>query len=222
LLNVRFDAKEFTKVLKNSVSYSKGFLDGVNIQTIEFNKELGNFTIEVLNKYIDSRAKANPMSLHHVYEWNQVGNPSARLFEITSTASKNLIKFSGHFLSSTSVSSNSDEPFTDKANVMENAIEITIEPKNSDFLAFEVDGETVFTRNAIHIAHPGGDAVAGSFGSTVDDFFSSYFTNAFLKPFLEKLSIAKEYTDSFSANASSSAGINAGKKYLRLPGGIIE
>ena len=224
MLTARFDSKDLVKKIKNSVSYSKGFVDGINMQTINFNQQLAEFTIDVLNKYIDARARSNPAVLHHVYEWDRVGNESARLFEINSSVSKNVINFTGKFLPSKTISSESSEPFTDKANVMENAIAITIEPRNSDVLAFEADGEMVFTRNSIYIEHPGGDEVAGSFGEVIDDFFTSYFTNAFLEPLYKELSTATEYSQSFAAGTRSGAsvGVKAGKKYLTLPGGTIE
>jgi hypothetical protein len=118
--------------------------------------------------------------------------------------------------------SNGGEPFTDKANVMENQISFTISPKNSNVLMFEDEGETVFTTNSIFIEHPGGDAVAGSFGRTVDEFFSNYLTNALLKPLISDLQKANEFTKDFVAGSKSgrSAGIKAGRKYLQVFGGI--
>lgn len=224
MLRVDFNTRDLVKTIKNSVSYSKGFLDGINIQSINFNQQLAEFTIDVLNKYIDSRARSNPSALHHVYEWDRVGSPSDRLFEMQSSVSNNIISFTGKFLPSKSISSTSNEPFTDKANIMENGIAITIEPRNSDVLAFEADGELVFTRNSIYIEHPGGDEVAGSFGKIIDDFFTTYFTNAFLEPLLRELSTPTEFSRSFAAGARSGAsvGVKSGKKYLTLPGGTIE
>jgi hypothetical protein len=106
---------------------------------------------------------------------------------------------------------------------MENSIKVVIEPKNSDVLAFENNGETVFTTNAIYIDHPGGDEVAGSFGETVNDFFENYFTNGLLGPLISKLSTAREFTASFSSGAKSGSneGIRAGKEYLNVKG-VVE
>ena len=106
---------------------------------------------------------------------------------------------------------------------MENDIQVVIEPKNSDVLVFENNGETVFTTNAIYIDHPGGNEVAGSFGETVSNFFDNYFTNGLLKPLINKLSTASEFTASFSSGArsGSNVGIRAGKEYLNLKG-IVE
>jgi hypothetical protein len=223
LLSVKIDSKQVNRILGNAVSYSYGFLDGVDIQQIDFNKDLGEFITDALYKYIDSKARVNPEALHHVYEWGQVGMPAGRLFQLSSKSSKRVITFTGKFLQSKSVSDTSNTPFTDKANIMENSIDIVIEPKNSDVLAFESNGEMFFTTNSIYIANPGGDAVAGSFGRTVEDFFSNYMTNALMKPFIDKLSNPVEYTRDFASGTKTgkSAGVKAGKKYLNT-GVVIE
>lgn len=74
LFTVKFDSKEFNKILINSEKYSEGFLEGIQLQRIEFNRFLGGYVAEALNKYIDAKARSNPNSLHHVYEWDMVGN----------------------------------------------------------------------------------------------------------------------------------------------------
>ena len=218
VLHVKIDSKEVNRILGNSVKYSYGFLDGIDMQQIVFNQALGEYTVDALNKYIDAQARMNPTALHHVYEWNSVGDSSARLFKLSSKASKRVITFSGKFLpSKTSV--NGSEPFVNKAEVMENAISVTITPVNSPVLVFEDNGETVFTANAVYIAHPGGDEVAGSFARVVEDFFSSYFTNAFLRPLMNDLMTADEYASLFNSGVKGNGrpvGIIAGKKYLSI------
>jgi hypothetical protein len=219
---VTMNAMHFNRVLSNAVQYSQGFLDGVGLKTIEFNHELAIFTSNALKKYIDSQARMNPRRLHHVYEWAKAGNQESRLFDFDTTVSKNNIVFTGNFLPSTSVSSGSKEPFTDKANVMENDIQVVIEPKNSNVLVFEDEGQTVFTTRKIYIDHPGGNEVAGSFGETVNDFFNNYFTNALLRPLLNKFSTANEFTANFAygTKIGRNVGVRAGKQYLSLAGGV--
>jgi hypothetical protein len=224
VLYAKFDSKEINRILGNTVSYSYGFLDGIDMDQIWFNQKLGEFTVDAFGKYMDSRARVNPQAFHHIYEWNQVGKESGRLFELKAKASKRIINFNGKFLASKTTSNTSTEPFRNKANVMENAIAITIAPKNSDVLVFEYEGETVFTMNSIHIENPGGDEVAGSFGKATEDFFSNYFTNALLRPFIKELEIPKEFAQSFSSGTRSgkSAGVKAGKRYIRSAGMVIE
>ena len=202
-----------------------GFLDGAKMGTIIFNTKLAQITEEALKQYIDVRSRANPESLHHVYEWNRVGDSSARLFEINAVASKNSIVFSGQFIPSRSVSETSNEPFVDKANIMENAISILIEPRSSDFLAFDVDGQQVFTVNSVFIENPGGDEVAGSFGRAVDDFFEVYFTSTVLRQsgIFEQLSFPKEFAQNFASGAKMGRGMGrkAGMEYMNIKGGIL-
>lgn len=224
LLSVRLDTKEFNKILSNSVQYSYGFLDGIEMERIEFNRFLGGYATEALGKYIDAKARLNPQSLHHVYEWRMVGKENARLFKFNVKANQSTINITGDFLQSKTQTLNSDYIFQDKANIMENSIAVTIEPKKSNVLVFESDGETVFTTKSIFISHPGGDEVAGSFGKTVDDFFSNYFTNALLKPLINDLETADEYIKDFREGTKSGKkiGVRAGRKYLKVSGVVFE
>jgi hypothetical protein len=210
-------------ILNNAVSYSYGFLDGVDIEQIVFNQELAKYTIEALNKFIDSNARMSPEALHHVYEWGQVGNAGSRLFQLKSKVSKRVIHIYGDFLPSKSVSGENSEPFVNKAEVMENGISVTIEPVNSDVLVFEDEDGLVFTSDSIYVEHPGGDSVAGSFGRVVDEFFEVYFTNSLLRPFIASLGNPVQYAQSFAAGTrgGASVGVRAGRKYLKEAGGTI-
>lgn len=224
MLHVRYDSKQINSMLNNAVSYSYGFLEGVDLEQIAFNQKLAEYTVAALNKYIDSNARMSPESLHHVYEWGRVGDSGARLFKLKDKTSKRVIHIYGTFLPSRSVANDSNEAFVDKAEIIENGIAVTIEPKNSDYLVFEDNGEVVFTTESIYVAHPGGDAVAGSFGRVVDEFFESYFTTALLRPFIASLSRPVQYTQSFAAGTKGgrSVGVNAGRRYLRSAGGSIQ
>lgn len=223
MISIKFDTREFNKVLNNSIEYSKGFLEGINLSKLSFNRVLGGYTVEALGEYIDSKARMNPQSLHHVYEWNAVGNKGSRLFKISVSATNNFITFNGSFLPSKSVNDGSLEPFINKAEVMENAISITVEPKNSDYLVFESNGETVFTTKEIIIDEPGGPEVAGSFAAAVEEFFNYYFTNSILQNLMKQLSSPKEFAQFFSSikNNGKAPGVLAGKKYYRVVGDQI-
>ena len=221
LILVKFDSSDIDRRLKNSVDYSYGFLDGVEMDKVNFMRFLGGFVAEGLNKYIDSKARMHPNSLHHVYEPNMVGNDGGRLFKFNVVATKNKINFIGSFLPSKGISDTSREPFVDKANIMENGIAITITPRNSDVLVFEDEGETVFTTNSVYIAHPGGDYVAGSFAKVVEEFFDSYFIVSILGPLMKKLSNPKEFSLLYpqGARTGRSAGVRAGRRYFSYHGG---
>lgn len=224
MLSVKIDTKQINAILGNTVSYSYGFLNGLEVDQIFFNQKLGEYAVDALGYFIDSVARSEPNSLHHVYEWGKVGMKNSRLFEINAKASKRQIVFSGSFLPSKSTSPTSNTPFVDKANVMENSIEVVVSPKNSKVLVFEVDGETVFTSESVYIANPGGDEVAGSFGRVVESFFDNYFTVSLIKPFMKKLENPIEFANSFPSGVKSGrpAGIAAGKKYIRSAGAIVQ
>jgi hypothetical protein len=63
---------------------------------------------------------------------------------------------------------------------MENGISVTIKPRKSEMLVFEVDGEKVFTKNPVRVASPGGN-VDGEFERVFDSFFNQYFSQSFLR-----------------------------------------
>lgn len=219
MIKMRFDSKQVNRILGNAVKFSYGFLDGVEMEQMAFNQNLGDFTVDALKKYIDAQARMNPQAFHHVYEWDHVGEEGYRLFDFKAKASKRVIHFNGKFLKS-KTPVESGYVFANKANVMENAIAVTITPKHSDYLVFEVDGETVFTANSVFVAHPGGDEVAGSFGKAVDDFFGNYFTAEFLSPLLDDLMTAEEYEQAFGPSvkgrSAKSSGVATGRRYLKI------
>ena len=226
MINIKFNTKEFNKKLMNAVAYSDGFMDGAQLSRLKFNQQLGEFIKQGLNRYIDSKARMNPEALHHVYEWDQTGSSSARLFEVNVVPMQTIIKFNIRFLPSSSISPTSDTPFKNKAEIMENGIDITIEPKNSEMLVFEDGGETVFTKKQITISDPGGPQVAGSFERVINDFFTNYLTVGLLKSsgILDGLERPTEYKRDFARGTKGgrSVGISAGKKYMNIGGAEIQ
>ena len=225
MIKVKFDTKEFSKKIMNSVEYSNGFLDGVELSKTNFNQELGLFIKEALAKYIDAKARIEPDSLHHVYEWNEAGSPSARLFEINVIPSQRVIRFNIKFLPSSSISNTSNVPFKDKAKIMENGVDITIQPKKSDVLVFEDNGSIIFTKKTITVSNPGGNKVAGSFQRTINNFFNNYLTVGLLKSsgILSGLENPVEYKQNFPKGVKGGrpVGVSAGKKYMNIKGAEI-
>jgi hypothetical protein len=172
--------KSFEKQLDNIIKYSSGFLDGVQKGKTSFLKTLGQATIASMAQYVDAQARSNPSALHHIYEWNRVGSPSARLFDLHYTISNLGLSIGGTFSQSRTVKDDSNVPFYDKAKIMEKGIPVTITPKKR-VLAFEVGGRTVFTPNSVTVNNPGGNEVQGSFENTVDEFIRFYFKQSFLR-----------------------------------------
>jgi hypothetical protein len=180
-MNIVMNTKNLEKIIGNAIDYSVGFLDGAQKGKSIFLKNLGNSVVGILKDYIDVEARSNPQALHHIYEWYQVGSPKARLYDFTYTVSNVGLSFKSNFKQSKSLSSGSSVPFENKAKIMENGTPVTISPVRSEVLAFESDGQTVFTRRDIEIKNPGGTEVQGSFEKVADEFFRVYFKQSFLK-----------------------------------------
>ena len=177
----KFNSNQFKKDMNNILNYSIGFLEGVQRGKTVFLKTLGMETVEVMKEFIDSNARVNPQMLHHVYEWTMVGSPDARLYDISYTASNLGLSFRSSFSQSTSIKDGSRTPFYDKARIMEYGIPVTIRPKVAQVLAFDDNGETIFTRGPVQVMNPGGTEVEGGFEKAFDMFFNKYFSQAFLR-----------------------------------------
>ena len=179
MINVKFDNRKFNKEMKNIIDYSVGFLEGVQNGKKEFLDNLGVDISEIASQFIDTNARVSPGTLHHVYEWYQNGSPEARLFDIDYTVSNLGLSFISNFKQSNTVSNGSNEPFRNKAAIMENGTTVVIKPKNAEVLRFEVGGEVVYTKKPVVINNPGGDT-QGEFEKVFDMFFGRYFTQSFL------------------------------------------
>ena len=176
-----FNSNQFKKDMNNIVNYSVGFLEGVQRGKTVFLKTLGMETVEIMKEFIDSNARVNPQMLHHVYEWTMTGSPDARLYDISYTTSNLGLSFRSSFSQSTSIKDGSRTPFYDKARIMEYGIPVTIRPKVAQVLAFDDNGETIFTRGPVEVMNPGGTEVEGGFEKVFDMFFNKYFSQAFLR-----------------------------------------
>lgn len=176
-----FNSAQFKKEMSNIVDYSMGFLEGIQRGKTIFLKTVGLETVELMKEFIDSNARVNPDMLHHVYEWNQTGSPSARLYDISYTTSNLGLSFRSSFRQSTSIKNGSRTPFYDKARIMEEGIPVVIRPRVAQALAFEDNGETVFTKSEVRVDNPGGTEVQGGFEKVFDMFFNRYFSQAFLR-----------------------------------------
>ena len=217
-MQLRMDTKNFMKQMNNLMQYSYGFLDGIEQGKTTFFHNLGRETIKALELYIDVEARSNQQALHHVYEWYQTGSPQARLFDLKFTVSNLGLSFGNNFKQSKSLSHNATEPFINKALVMESGMQVVIEPKKSDVLAFEINGEQVFTKNPVVVENPGGDAVAVSFEKVFDEFFQYYFKQSFLKAsgifnYLEKPTLYKQNLRN-GLKFGRQAGIESGIRWI--------
>ena len=222
MIKVAMNGPKFKKEMTNIVEYSLGYLDGIQNGKRQFLKVLGAETIELMKKYIDSSARVNPQMLHHIYEWNMVGSPNGRLYDLDYTISNLGLSVSSTFKQSKTIKDGSNVPFYNKAKIMENGIPVKVLPKKSDVLVFEQDGETVFTKNGVVITNPGGDEVERGFEQVFDSFFRSYFTQAFLKTsgIGEYLSKPTAYKQNLSAGKrmGRSIGVSTGYRWIANAG----
>lgn len=177
---LNLDSRQFARDMNNIINYSMGFLDGVKNGKKVFLDNLGASTIDLMKQYIDTNARVNPEMLHHIYEWNRTGSPDARLYDLDYSVGTAGLSIRSSFRQSTSFQDGSKTPFYDKARIMEYGIPVTIKPKNAKVLAFNVDGEEVFTPNQVTVLNPGGQLVEGGFEKIFESFFQ-YFSQAFLQ-----------------------------------------
>jgi len=215
---VTMNAKSFEMQMNNIVNYSFGFLEGVQKGKKIFLDKLGKGVIQALAMYVDAEARSNPQALHHVYEWNQVGSPTSRLFDLNYTVSNLGLSINSTFRQSRTMSENMTVPFYNKAKIMENGIAVTISPSRSKALKFNGPTGEVFTKKPIKVESPGGDAVYGSFESSVDIFISRYFKQSFLRAsgLYDYIKKPVLYKKNFAAGSrlGRSKGVDTGFKWI--------
>jgi hypothetical protein len=216
-MEVKFNTTKFDKDMINFINYSIGFLEGIEHAKPVFFKEFGRGIIAGLNQYIDAHARSNQKALHHVYEWYKTGSPEARLFNLVSVPTTSGISIQSTFKQSKTLSKDSKTIFRNKAQVMENGQPVEIVPKKG-LLAFDIGGETVFTKKSVTVNNPGGIAVVGSYQQTFDSFFKNYFSQSFLRAsgilnYLEDVSIYKENLKS-GVRGGASVGKQTGYRWL--------
>jgi len=220
-----FDTTQFQKEMKNIVEYSVGFVEGAKRGKVKLLENIGQTVVEGIKQFIDSNARVSPETLHHIYEWYQVGSPAARLFDIQYEATHVGLSFKSTFSQSTSIRQGSKVPFYDKARIMEQGIPVTIIPKARKPLVFESMGETVFTKSPVFISNPGGDAVAGGYQKVFEQFFSQYFSQSFLQSsgILNHLNDPTPFKSNFSkaSTGGKNFGMNVGYRWItKSTGGV--
>lgn len=218
MITVTMDSKDAFNKLNNAIAYAAGFVEGIQRGKKQFLTVIGNQAVEALKEFIDSNARVNPSNLHHVYEWYQTGSPNARLFDISYTVSNLGLSFKSTFRQSQVAKAGSSTPFYDKARIMEQGIPVKIRPVKSEVLAFDDDGETVFTRGPVDVANPGGANVAGSYERVFDMFFTNYFSQAFLlsSGLSSRLKNPTVYKSNFrtGSRAGRAKGIETGYRWI--------
>lgn len=166
-----------------------GFLKTLSVQ-IKSDRHIGpvlKYTHSIMSQeftdFMTTIAPTQHSRFHHVYEWGQVGDPTAKLWNDTLTghgnnrvasfswrASKQLVPVREDFKDA---GVKQIHVFVWKAPVMEYGTNITIAPKRGNVLAYftgptstEGKYKMQFTQSPIEVVNPGGSLVKGSFTRT--------------------------------------------------------
>lgn len=166
---------------------------GASLDTDAHMSDLMNASMKIMKqdfqRYADMLAMNMPARFHHVYEWGQIGNPNAALWETLATGHGRDREVSFVFRPSITTVPIPDIPasksgaqfkeihvFTWKAPVMEYGEAVHIATRNSEVLAFpnpdlNSDRPLIFTRGPVVVRNPGGKAVQGAFTTTFSDWW---------------------------------------------------
>lgn len=148
-----------------------------NVKTRVFNQIYKDFGV-----YTDAQARAFTSRLHHVYEWRNPGDSSARLWKLTMQSGNGYDMNIGYAFkqSKTQVPNTRSLKkyvFKEKARIMEYRIPVTIKPRAASIrLAFETkDGRFIVLPKgqSVRVKNPGGNNVYSGFGRTYEKFFKS-------------------------------------------------
>jgi hypothetical protein len=223
MLKVIMDSRQFQKEINNIMNYSTGFLEGVQRGKTELYMSLAPKISEMASQFIDANAKMSPELLHHIYEWEKVGSPSARLFDIEYAISGAGITFTSSLKQSSSIKQGSNVPFYNKATIMEQGTAVTITPKRASALRFEIDGQEVYTSREVRVESPGGQT-QGQFDKVISNFFGVYFRQSFLNSsgLLQYFNSPKVYKKNLSAakRGGRALGIKTGYQWVANAGRI--
>ncbi len=225
MITVKFDDKVFFKDLTNIAQYSEGFLVGVELGNKELAKKVAENGSEIFKEFVDQNARVDQQSYHHIYEWYQVGDPGARLFDVTYSLQEGQIFFNANFYQSNSIKKGSNTPFYNKAEIMEKGFPVNISPVNASVLTFNVNGQQIFTSNPITVEHPGGLHVMGSFERIFNMFFKEHFYQSVLENtgITSYLKSAKPFKDNFknAKNSGKAKGVEVGYNWIAKAGDLI-
>jgi hypothetical protein len=209
MYSLRFDGKETMKVLNNLVAYSNGFITESKAKQGYVASKMADLSITGFYEFLDTMARMHPGMLHHVYEWGQVGDPAGRLYDLKKVLTGNSAEISADFLQSNSTPEGGNEPFFNKAEIMEDGVSVVINEVQAKALFFQVDGEEFFRSGPIFIANPGGAAVRGSFVTFFEQFYNEYFERVYLESikFYDSFRNPQQFSRNFrSAMKSGNAG----------------
>lgn len=213
MFTVDFNAKKMVKTINNIIEYSDGYIAETKKNEKKIATKMAKISIPAFYQYLDGLARIHPEMLHHVYEWGEVGSPAGRLVDLKTIDIGKIVNINADLLESTSIKEGSEEPFYDKAMIMEYGETVTVTEKEANVLFFEVDGIEYFRKGPITIANPGGEAVRGSFVNAFNEFYTKYFSQVYLRSieFYKSLEKANDYRKNIKVSAKSANPRTLGK-----------
>ena len=155
-----------------------------------FKKTIFNQIDKDFGEFIDASARVKPASLHHVYEWNKIGQETSRLFKLNRMDSDGLsfrvtydFKLSKSAVPSKNKKQKKKYIFANKASIMEAGMPIIIRPRSAERLVFELDGVTVFMPkgSSVTVKSPGGRASSNQFRLNYGRYFGGQLVNNSIK-----------------------------------------
>ncbi len=157
-------------------------------KTLEFN----------LGAYIDRKAINYPARLHHVYEWERIGEPDARLWALVPRSDGKMLTVGYTFLPSKTYVPIKDELesgtkyiYTNKAAMMESGKPVFIKPlAGNKYIRFiPKSGGIVFSKG-VYVRHSGGYQVHEGFQGTFFSYFRTGYGSRVFNASSEKVRIS--------------------------------
>ena len=214
MYSVTFDGKEAMRVLNNLVKYSDGFIKETKAKEGYVAGKIAGASIEGFYDFLDMMARTNPEMLHHIYEWHEIGVPEARLVELRKITSGKKVLISSEFLMSFSVQNGAEEPFDQKAYIMENQIEVEPMAKYAKAMHFFWNGEEYFRAGPLVVENPGGEETYQGFLKVFQDFYRTYLDNVYLRSigFCDHFSRPGSYYKNFDSAVKQGGASSKGRK----------
>jgi hypothetical protein len=145
----------------------------------EIGKAVFTITSKAFIRDLSLVAKTEPKKYHHLYEWNEIGNPSQKLFLIKRTnvqygnlkinfvpiKSNKPVPINSKLLQpgSTGKSVNSNHVFRNKMEIMESNKAVNITTKNTIVFLNKTNGLVFVPKGiVIHVLYPGGHATTNA------------------------------------------------------------
>lgn len=167
----KFMEKVTAMATYDSALLQKLYKNPVNKQKI--NRGAALLVKNYFNQYMDSKASQSYMSYHHVYEFDKVGDPDARLFNGVVTNTPDGSAIITYSFTQAKDANREGYPFPNKAEVMEKGDPVVIYSKRGKYLRYMLKNGDFVISPMSYVPHPGGASVKRSFQKTFNRFIGT-------------------------------------------------